>query len=63
MATCLDICPRTNAYFRFATRAEKGPRQGELFSTKTSNIESIEFQTKITLLFLFIMKDHYMLSI
>jgi len=37
--------------------------RGELFSTKTSNIESIEFQTKITLLFLFIMKDHYMLSI
>ena len=40
MATCLGICPCTNAYFRFATRTEEGPRQGELNSTKR-NIETI----------------------
>jgi len=59
MATCLGICPRTNAYLRFATRVEKGSRQGELTSAKTSNIEIIEFPIRITLLFLFNVKKHY----
>jgi len=29
ITTCLGICPRTDAYFCFATNAEKGLRQGE----------------------------------
>jgi len=62
MATCLGICPRRNGYFRFATRAEKGQRQGELNSNKTSNIEIIEFPIRIMVFLLFLMKNHYMLS-
>lgn len=39
------LCPRTNAYLRFATQAEKGRRQCQNNSTKTyiTNIEVINF--------------------
>ena len=53
MTTCLGICPRTN----FAAYTEKEPRQFN------STRKIIEFPIRITLPFLFIMKDHYILSI
>jgi len=59
MATRLGIFPRTNAYLRVQ---KKGPRQGELNSPWTSDKEIIEFPIVIRLFFLFIMKNHYMLS-
>jgi len=43
MTKCLGICPRTNVYFCFVTTAERGLRQGEHNSTKTSNIKILNF--------------------
>jgi len=37
------MCPRTDAYFCFATNAEIGSRQGEHNSTKTASVEIIKF--------------------
>ena len=40
MTICLGLCPRTNVFFScFVTNAERGLRQGEHNSTKTSNIK------------------------
>ena len=47
------ICPRTDAYFGFATNAEIGSRQGEHNSTKTSSVEIIKFPISLTLFLLF----------
>jgi len=52
-----------NVYFCFVTNAEKGLRQGEHNSTKTSNIKNINFPIILTLFFLLIMKNGYMFSI
>ena len=53
MTICYGICPRTNVYFCFVTNAERGLRQGEHNSTKTSNIIIIKFPIILTLFFSF----------
>ena len=63
MTICKGICPRTHFYFFFVTNAERGLRQGEHNSTKTSSIKIIKFPIILPLLFLFIMKNCYMFSI
>jgi len=55
MPPCKGIGPRKYPYFCFATNAEKGPRQGEHKSTKTSNIEMIKFPISLIRLKLFLL--------
>ena len=59
MPTCKGICPRTDAYFCFATDAEIGSRRGEHNSTKTLSVEIIKFPIRLTLFFTFFMKIYY----
>ena len=48
MTICSGICPRRNVYFCCVTNAERGLRQGEHNSTKTSNIKIIKFPIILT---------------
>jgi len=47
MTTREGICPRTDAYFCFATNAEIGSRLSEHNSTKTSSVEIIQFPNRL----------------
>ena len=55
--------PLTDAYFCFATNAEKGSRQGEHNSTKTLSVGIIKCPIWLTQFLLFIMNIFYIHSI